>query len=101
MSIRPGSRLTPDLRPIARAAREVGEKPLAEADVMTITLNRVERKNSITSDMYGAMADALERDHRVSALRGAVTAAIAGLELAAELTSVVTGCASRARNRAR
>jgi enoyl-CoA hydratase/carnithine racemase len=30
-----------------------------EAGVMTITLNRLERKNSITSDMYGAMADAL------------------------------------------
>ncbi len=33
----------------------------AEAGVMTITLNRVERKNSITSAMYGAMADALAR----------------------------------------
>jgi enoyl-CoA hydratase/carnithine racemase len=33
----------------------------AEAGVMTITLNRLERKNSITSDMYGAMADAIER----------------------------------------
>jgi enoyl-CoA hydratase/carnithine racemase len=31
----------------------------AEAGVMTITLNRLERKNSITSAMYGAMADAL------------------------------------------
>jgi enoyl-CoA hydratase/carnithine racemase len=30
-----------------------------EAGVMTITLNRLERKNSITSAMYGAMADAL------------------------------------------
>jgi enoyl-CoA hydratase/carnithine racemase len=30
-----------------------------EAGVMTITLNRPERKNSITADMYGAMADAL------------------------------------------
>jgi enoyl-CoA hydratase/carnithine racemase len=33
----------------------------AEAGVMTVTLNRLERKNSITSDMYGAMADAIER----------------------------------------
>ncbi|MEP6824629.1 MAG: enoyl-CoA hydratase, partial [Ramlibacter sp.] len=32
-----------------------------EAGVMTITFNRLERKNSITSDMYGAMADALDR----------------------------------------
>jgi enoyl-CoA hydratase/carnithine racemase len=30
-----------------------------ERGVTTITLNRLERKNSITSDMYGAMADAL------------------------------------------
>jgi enoyl-CoA hydratase/carnithine racemase len=30
-----------------------------EVGVMTITLNRPERKNSITADMYGAMADAL------------------------------------------
>ena len=31
----------------------------AEAGVMTITFNRPDRKNSITSAMYGAMADAL------------------------------------------
>jgi enoyl-CoA hydratase/carnithine racemase len=31
----------------------------AERGVMTITLNRLDRKNSITSAMYGAMADAL------------------------------------------
>jgi len=30
-----------------------------EAGVMTITLNRLDRKNSITAAMYGAMADAL------------------------------------------
>jgi hypothetical protein len=30
-----------------------------EAGVMTITFNRVDKKNSITADMYGAMADAL------------------------------------------
>jgi len=30
-----------------------------EAGVCTITLNRVDKKNSITSDMYAAMADAL------------------------------------------
>jgi enoyl-CoA hydratase/carnithine racemase len=30
-----------------------------ERGVMTITLNRLDRKNSITSAMYGAMADAL------------------------------------------
>jgi len=32
-----------------------------EAGVMTITLNRLDRKNSITAAMYGAMADALAR----------------------------------------
>jgi len=31
-----------------------------ERGVMTLTFNRLERKNSITSAMYGAMADALE-----------------------------------------
>ena len=33
----------------------------AEAGVMTITFNRLDRKNSITSAMYGALADALAR----------------------------------------
>ncbi|MFC5500542.1 enoyl-CoA hydratase [Caenimonas terrae] len=32
----------------------------AEAGVLTITLNRLARKNSITSAMYGAMADAID-----------------------------------------
>jgi enoyl-CoA hydratase/carnithine racemase len=32
----------------------------AEAGVLTITLNRPERKNSLTSAMYAAMADAIE-----------------------------------------
>ncbi len=31
-----------------------------EAGVMTLTFNRLERKNSITADMYAALADALE-----------------------------------------
>ena len=30
-----------------------------EAGVMTLTLNRLARKNSITSDMYGALADGI------------------------------------------
>jgi enoyl-CoA hydratase/carnithine racemase len=41
----------------------------AEGGVMTITLNRVDRKNSITSDMYGAMADALDRARDDAAVR--------------------------------
>jgi len=42
-------------------ASESGSEILVhtESGVMTITLNRLERKNSITADMYGAMADAL------------------------------------------
>ncbi len=30
-----------------------------EAGVTTITINRIDRKNSLTQAMYGAMADAL------------------------------------------
>ncbi len=41
----------------------------AEAGVMTITLNRLERKNSITADMYGAMADALAAAQGDAAIR--------------------------------
>lgn len=41
----------------------------AEAGVMTITLNRLDRKNSITSAMYGAMADALAAAEADPALR--------------------------------
>ena len=40
--------------------------------VMTITLNRLERKNSITSAMYGVMADALEQAQQEPAIRVAV-----------------------------
>lgn len=41
----------------------------AEDGVLTITLNRLERKNSITSAMYGAMADALARAAQDAATR--------------------------------
>jgi enoyl-CoA hydratase/carnithine racemase len=41
----------------------------AEAGVMTLTLNRVERKNSITSDMYGALAEGLARAEQDPAVR--------------------------------
>jgi enoyl-CoA hydratase/carnithine racemase len=40
-----------------------------EAGVMTITLNRLDRKNSITSAMYGAMADALASAESDTAIR--------------------------------
>ncbi len=40
-----------------------------EDGVMTVTLNRLDRKNSITSAMYGAMADALAAAERDAAIR--------------------------------
>ena len=43
-----------------------------DAGVMTLTLNRLERKNSITSAMYGAMADALESANHDVAVRAVV-----------------------------
>jgi len=43
-----------------------------EAGVMTITLNRLDKKNSITSAMYAALADALEAAHHDSAVRAVV-----------------------------
>ena len=44
---------------------------LADTDngVTTITLNRVDKKNSITSAMYAAMADALEAASADAAVR--------------------------------
>jgi enoyl-CoA hydratase/carnithine racemase len=44
----------------------------AERGVMTITLNRLDRKNSITAAMYGAMADALASAEADPAVRVAV-----------------------------
>ncbi|MHB1200111.1 MAG: enoyl-CoA hydratase [Polaromonas sp.] len=44
----------------------------AENGVMTVTLNRVDKKNSITSVMYGAMADALESANHDAAVRAVV-----------------------------
>jgi enoyl-CoA hydratase/carnithine racemase len=41
----------------------------AEAGVMTLTLNRVERKNSITSDMYGALAEGLAHAEQDASVR--------------------------------
>jgi len=58
----------------------------SEAGVMTITLNRLERKNSITAAMYGAMADALDSaaaaaDVRVVVLQGHETVFSAGNDI--------------------
>jgi enoyl-CoA hydratase/carnithine racemase len=41
----------------------------AEGGVMTLTLNRLERKNSITSDMYAALADGIARAQEDAAVR--------------------------------
>jgi enoyl-CoA hydratase/carnithine racemase len=41
----------------------------AERGVVTVTLNRLDRKNSITAAMYGAMADALEHAQADDAVR--------------------------------
>ena len=43
-----------------------------ENNVMTITLNRVDKKNSITSAMYAAMADALEAARADAGVRAVV-----------------------------
>ncbi|MBA2672189.1 enoyl-CoA hydratase [Ramlibacter sp.] len=58
----------------------------ADAGVITITLNRLDRKNAITQAMYGAMADALAaaRDDaatRVVVLQGHATVFSAGNDL--------------------
>ncbi len=58
----------------------------AEAGVMTVTLNRLERKNSITSAMYAAMAEALARAKedasvRVVVLQGHETVFSAGNDI--------------------
>ncbi len=44
----------------------------SEAGVTTITLNRVEKKNSITTAMYSAMADALLQAQEDTAVRAVV-----------------------------
>ena len=57
-----------------------------ENGVMTITLNRLDRKNSITAAMYGAMADALataevDASVRVAVLQGHETVFSAGNDI--------------------
>jgi enoyl-CoA hydratase/carnithine racemase len=57
-----------------------------EAGVMTITLNRLDRKNSITAAMYGAMADSLataesDASVRVVVLQGHETVFSAGNDI--------------------
>ncbi|MBI5279793.1 MAG: enoyl-CoA hydratase [Burkholderiales bacterium] len=71
----------------------------AEGGITTITLNRLERKNSITSAMYGAMADALataEADAatRVVLLQGHETVFSAGNDIGDFLNQPPQGEAS-------
>lgn len=58
----------------------------AEAGVMTVTINRVDKKNSITSAMYAAMADAVklaadDASIRVLAFQGHETVFCAGNDI--------------------
>lgn len=58
----------------------------AENGVMTVTLNRLDKKNSITADMYGAMAEALAQADadatvRVVVLQGHETIFSAGNDI--------------------
>ena len=67
-----------------------------EAGVMTLTLNRVERKNSITVAMYAALADALEAAAgdaavRVVVLQGHETVFCAGNDIGDFLNSPPAG----------
>ena len=57
-----------------------------EAGVTTLTLNRVEKKNSITAAMYSAMADALvqaeqDREVRAVVIQGHATVFSAGNDI--------------------
>ena len=40
-----------------------------DAGVMTLTFNRLEKKNSITGDMYAAMAQAVDQAQADAAIR--------------------------------
>jgi len=40
-----------------------------DAGVMTLTFNRLDKKNSITGDMYAAMAQAVDQAQADSAIR--------------------------------
>jgi enoyl-CoA hydratase/carnithine racemase len=66
------------------------------AGVMTLTINRVEKKNSFTSAMYSACADALEQavgdaSVRVLVIQGDITVFSAGNDIADFLNSPVPG----------
>ena len=73
----------------------------ADGGVLTLTLNRVDKKNSITAAMYAAMADALARaatdpDLRVVVIQGHVTIFSAGNDIADFLNPPTAAPASAA-----
>jgi enoyl-CoA hydratase/carnithine racemase len=43
-----------------------------EAGILTVTMARPDKKNALTNEMYGALADALERAEKDSAIRAVV-----------------------------
>ena len=43
-----------------------------DGGVMTVTFNRLDKKNSITGDMYAAMAKAVDQAQADPAIRGLV-----------------------------
>src|SRR3546814_20970017 len=51
--------------------------------VLTITINRPDKKNALTQAMYGAMADALEAAETDAAVRAVLIAGAAGAFTAA------------------
>jgi enoyl-CoA hydratase/carnithine racemase len=68
----------------------------AESGVMTLTLNRLARKNSLTADMYAALADAIERARdddsvRVLLLQGHETVFCAGNDIGDFLNAPPSG----------
>ena len=70
-----------------------------EAGVMTLTFNRLERKNSITADMYGALADALAQaashaETRVVLIQGHETIFSAGNDIGDFLDKPPAGAGS-------
>jgi enoyl-CoA hydratase/carnithine racemase len=64
--------------------------------VLTIRMNRPEKKNALTADMYGALAGALERAHgdssvRVSLLLGTPGAFCAGNDISDFMAAAMSG----------
>ncbi|MDB5957102.1 enoyl-CoA hydratase, partial [Ramlibacter sp.] len=68
----------------------------AESGVMTLTLNRLARKNALTAEMYAALADAIERARdddsvRVLLLQGHETVFCAGNDIGDFLNAPPSG----------